>query len=147
MNTWTKKLAIDILLHTGIRLGELSALTPADILPTMHIDVNKTYVAVNGQKILIPPKTKDSKRCIPIPEPLYCEIQKYISEYRIPENSRLFSFTKATLQNYVNTISKKEGLPAINIYTFRNAYIDALRLKGLPSSKASAWLGLKKGME
>lgn len=162
MNTWTKKqyeqfsgasydepkkLAIDILFHTGMRLGELLALTPTDILPDMHIDVNKTYVTANGEEVLIPPKTQNSKRCIPIPKSLYCEIQKYISAYGIKEDCQIFSFTKTALQSYINMISKKEGLPPMNIHAFRHAHIKSLRLKGLPSSKTAVLLGFKKDVE
>lgn len=162
MNTWTQKhyeqfstasydeskgLAINILFHTGIRLGELSALTPADILPTMHIDVNKTYVASDKDGSLMPPKTHGSQRCISIPQSLYCKIQKYVSTYRIKEDCRLFSFAKASLQNYINTISKQERLPIINIHAFRHAYIRSLHLKDLPSSETATWSGLKKDMD
>lgn len=40
------KLAFDMLFYTGMREGELLALTPADILPDMRIDINKNYAKV-----------------------------------------------------------------------------------------------------
>ena len=42
------KLAFDMLFYTGMRSGELLALTPADILPTKRVDINKNYAKVRG---------------------------------------------------------------------------------------------------
>ncbi len=65
MNIWTQaeyekfskaiskssmKLAFDILFYTGMRSGELLALTPADILPSKRIDINKNYAKVKGKR-------------------------------------------------------------------------------------------------
>ena len=94
MNTWTQqqyeqfsnaikdepiKPAFDILFYTGIRLGELLALTPSDVLPSKCIDINKTYSESKNGGCILPPKTITSKRCVPIPDFLYSEIQEYIS--------------------------------------------------------------------
>ena len=62
MNIWTQKqyelfssniqksaikIAFDILFYTGMRSGELLALTPADILPSKRININKNYAKLN----------------------------------------------------------------------------------------------------
>ncbi len=68
MNIWTQKqysnaiqksvakLAFDILFYTGIRSGELLALTPADILPSKRININKNYAKINGEELFLEPK-------------------------------------------------------------------------------------------
>lgn len=42
------KLAFDILFYSGIREGELLALTPSDILPDKRISINKNYAKIRG---------------------------------------------------------------------------------------------------
>lgn len=52
--------------YTGIREGELLALTPADIdLDKQTLTVNKSYQRLNGQDIVTTPKTPKSNRTIP----------------------------------------------------------------------------------
>ena len=95
MNIWTQaqyeqfsaaiqkssaKLAFDVLFYTGIRSGELLALTPADILPSKRIDINKNYAKVNGEELFLEPKTLKAKRCISIPDFLYDDIQEYMAK-------------------------------------------------------------------
>ena len=79
MNIWTQaeyekfsnaiskssmKLAFDILFYTGMRSGELLALTPADILSSKRIDINKNYAKIKGEELFLEPKTPKAKRCI-----------------------------------------------------------------------------------
>lgn len=95
MNIWTQaqykqfpsaiqkssvKLAFNVLFCTVMRSGELLALTPADILPSKRIDINKNYVKANGEELFLEPKTPKAKRCISIPDFLYDDIQKYVSK-------------------------------------------------------------------
>ena len=54
---------------TGMRLGELRALTPNDIhIDEKYIDVNKSLQVVKGKEIITDPKTPKSKRKITIPD-------------------------------------------------------------------------------
>jgi integrase len=50
------KLAFDILFYTRIRSGELLALTPEDILPDKHLNINKNYAKLKGERLLLEPK-------------------------------------------------------------------------------------------
>lgn len=101
MNIWTQKeyerfsnaiskssmkLAFDILFYTGMRSGELLALTPADILSSKRIDINKNYAKIKGEELFLEPKTPKAKRCISIPDFLYDDIQEYISKLCIKGN-------------------------------------------------------------
>ena len=56
------KLAFDILFYTGIRSGELLALTPADILPDKRLSINKNFAKIKGKELFLEPKTPKSKR-------------------------------------------------------------------------------------
>ncbi len=71
-----KLYGIVICLYTGLRLGELMALTSADIdTKNLTISVNKTcYYGINENniftRIIDTPKTRNSKRIIPYPKQL-----------------------------------------------------------------------------
>jgi integrase len=57
------------LYYTGMREGELLALTPADVdLEHSTISVNKNFQRVNGQNLITTPKTPKSKRIITMPK-------------------------------------------------------------------------------
>lgn len=60
-------ICFQVLYWTGMREGELLALTAADIdLDTKQIDINKTYQCLHGEDIITTPKTRKSKRKVPI---------------------------------------------------------------------------------
>lgn len=53
---------------TGIRLGELLALTPSDIdFDKKTIAISKSYQRISGKDIVTEPKTSKSKRIITVP--------------------------------------------------------------------------------
>lgn len=82
-----------------MRTGKLLALTPADILPTKRVDINKNLTKVKGEELLLVPKTQKTKRCISIPDFLYDDIHEYISKlYGNNNEDRIFYFTKFALK-------------------------------------------------
>lgn len=88
-----KMFGVVLCLYTGLRIGELLALTWADIDLKRHfIYVNKTCINKNKCKsqIINEPKTESSKRSIPIPKQLIKSLRylkiKSKSKYVISEN-------------------------------------------------------------
>ncbi len=142
MNIWTQqqyeqfsqvikkphiKLAFDILFYTGIRSGELLALTPADILITKKIDINKNYARIKGKELFLEPKTPKSKRCISIPDFLYNDINNYMSQlYKIEKNDRIFCFTKSTLNRELKRNAEKAKLEPIRVHDLRHSHASML---------------------
>ena len=142
MNIWTQaqyeqfsgaiqkssvKLAFDVLFYTGMRSGELLALTPADILPSKRIDINKNYAKVKGEELFLEPKTSKAKRCISIPDFLYEDIQEYVSKlYGIEKGDRIFYFTKSALDKEIKRIAAKVGLPIIRVHDLRHSHASML---------------------
>ena len=142
MNIWTQeqyeqfssairkssvKLAFDILFYTGIRSGELLALTPADVLPSKRIDINKNYAKVKGKELFLEPKTAKARRCISIPDFLYNDIQEYISKlYGIGKGDRIFYFTKSALEKEIKRASEKAGLQPIRVHDLRHSHASML---------------------
>ena len=121
------RLAFDVLFYTGMRSGELLALTPADILPTKRIDINKNYAKVQGQELFLEPKTPKAKRCIAIPDFLYDDIREYISKlYGIEKGDRIFYFTKSALDKEIKRVAEKAGLPPIRVHDLRHSHASML---------------------
>ena len=69
---------IKVLAATGLRVGELKALTWDDIdYETPAIDVNKTYFEAKGQCGVGPTKTRNSNRSVEISDPLLRQLQTH----------------------------------------------------------------------
>lgn len=157
MNIWTRdeyerfanqidkssmRLAFDILFYTGIRSGELLALTPADILPSKRIDINKNYAKVNGEELFLEPKTPKAKRCISIPDFLYNDIQEYVAKlYGIEKGDRIFYFTKSALDKEIKRIAAKVGLPPIRVHDLRHSHASMLIEMGFAPLEIADRLG------
>lgn len=67
------RVAFQIMYWCGLRVGECLALTPADILPSKMVRVNKTHHREAGEDAPGPPKTDNSVREVPMPTFLYGE--------------------------------------------------------------------------
>lgn len=136
------KLAFEIMFFAGTRVGETIALTPADILPSKVIDVNKTMYRVNGENRVYDPKTSKSARKIPIPEFLYDEIQNYIkSIYGIGKNDNIFYFVRTTLNKNLDYFAKKAGVKRIRVHDLRHSHASLLIEMGQPILLISERLG------
>ena len=112
-----------ILYWTGIRCGELLALTISDFdlqKKTLHID--KNYQVVKGEEMITTPKTEKSNRIIDLPEFLCNEMEDYFSSlYKVDENSRIFTFTKSFLHHEMDRGSAKAGVKRIRLHDLRHS--------------------------
>ena len=68
--------------------------------PNKFIDINKTYQRLQGKDVITTPKTRKSKRKVPIPDFLCDELREFIStRYMITPDERLFPITKSYLSH------------------------------------------------
>lgn len=157
MNIWTKeqfdkfivtfrkpatRLAFNILFYTGIRVGELLALTPADILPDKRIDINKNFARSKGEDLIMTPKTDKSYRSISIPDFLFNEIQQYISSlYEIRPDDRIFYFTKSNMEHEIKRGAARAGIPVIRVHDLRHSHASMLIDMGFDILEISRRLG------
>lgn len=136
------KLAFDVLFYTRMRSGELLALTPADILPSKRIDINKNYAKVKGEELFLEPKTPKAKRCISIPDFLYDDINAYIAKlYGIQRTDRIFYFTKSALEKEIKRVSEKVGLEPIRVHDLRHSHASMLIDMGFEPLEIAERLG------
>lgn len=126
-------LMAEILFWTGVREGELLALTPKDIdLNRNLLYINKTYNRINGEDIISSPKTETSNRIISIPTFLRDEIKEYIdSHYGMPDDERLFPMVARTLQKRMKDLMQKAGVKMIRIHDFRHSHVAYLINQGV----------------
>ena len=115
--------AFQILYWTGIRCGELLALTKADFdLENRKLKISKTYQVVKGEEMITSPKTEKSNRTIELPEFLCEEMQDYFdSLYKIGDNSRILEVTKSYLHHEMDRGSKAANIKRIRIHDLRHS--------------------------
>ena len=115
------KMAFLLLYWTGMRIGELLALTYNDIdLEKRTISVNKSYQRIEGRDIITPPKTPKSKRIITIPPFLTEELKEYTSHlYGIMADERMFRFTKSYMEHEIIRGIKASGVKKIRLHDDR----------------------------
>ena len=120
--------AFELLYWTGIRSGELLALTPGDFdFEKQTLRINKTFHRSKGKDIITTPKTVKSNRIITLPPFLCDEIKDYLGMfYEIGESERMFSFTKSYLGHEMERGCKASGVKKIRIHDFRHSHVSLL---------------------
>ena len=115
--------AFQILFWTGIRCGEMLALTRADFdLGKRTLRINKTYQVIKGEELITSPKTEKSNRTIELPQFLCDEMQDYFdSIYKLDNDSRLFPITKTSLHREMTRGAKAAGVKRIRIHDLRHS--------------------------
>ena len=84
--------AYNTLFWTGLRIGELMALTRADLdFTAKTLTVNKSYQRLGDRDVITPPKTPKSNRTVSIPDFLCSLLKEYCdSLYDITDSDRIF---------------------------------------------------------
>lgn len=118
----------EILYYTGMRAGELLALTLNDIDFKNHtISIDKTFYRLPGKDTIQPPKTEESHRVVDIPEFLTEEIKDYVSHlYKPDPDERLFRKQLQYLRNVLQIRAKRAGVKIIRVHDIRHSHASAL---------------------
>lgn len=126
-------LMVELLFWTGMREGEMLALTPKDVdTDNNQIHINKTIYRYSGKDIVSTPKTECSNRTIEIPRFLNEEIKQFLNkQYEMPEDTRLFPIVARTLQKRVAILVEKAGVKRIRIHDFRHSHVAYLINQGV----------------
>ena len=136
-------LSFQILFWTGMRIGELLALTFDDVdLTARTITINKSYQRLKGRDIITPPKTPKSNRIISIPPFLAEDIQDYMkSLYDFRMDDRLLPVTKNFLENEMRRGVKLSGAKKIRIHDTRHSHASLLIELGFTPKEIAERLG------
>ena len=120
--------AFEMLYWTGIREGELLALTPADFdFEKRIVTINKSFQHLNGRDIITSPKTEKSNRTIQLPKFLCDEMQDYLKMlYDVGLEDRMFPVTKSYLHREMDRGSKQAGVKRIRIHDIRHSHVSLL---------------------
>ncbi len=139
-------ICFEVLYWTGMREGELLALSPADIdLDNKTISINRTYQRIEGKDVFTSPKTRKSKRKIPIPDFLCQELSDYIqSRYMLDADERLFPVTKSYLSHEMIRGCKNTGVKKIRIHDIRYSHASLLINQGCDALMLADRLGHEK---
>lgn len=135
--------AFQILYWTGIRSGELLAITRADFdMENRILRINKTFQVIKGKEMITTPKTEKSNRKIDLPEFLCDEMQEYFdSLYKLDDNSRIFEVTKSYLHHEMNRGSKATGVKRIRLHDLRHSNCALLINLGYSPTQIAERLG------
>lgn len=131
----------ETLYYTGMRKGELMALTLNDIdFKGNKITINKTYYQA-GDKTTTP-KTHSSNRVIDIPEFLTEELREYVTHLYQPDpESRLFIRGEKYLRLALNSTAEKSGIKRIRVHDIRHSHASLLIDMGANPVLIAARLG------
>lgn len=114
----------EILFWTGIREGELLALTMDDFdLIQNRMKIDKTYFRMHGEDVITTPKTVNSIRTIELPDFIVDEVKSYYKElYKHPGDQRLFPIVAEALQHVMKRHIKKSGVKQIRVHDLRHSH-------------------------
>ncbi|MCF0132561.1 MAG: site-specific integrase [Blautia sp.] len=136
------RVAFNILFYTGIREGELLALTPADVPKDEEvIDINKSYACVDQREYFLTPKTERSNRRVSIHKSLHKEIRDLIDGMQLEDDERIFYFKRGGLVDEFYRRTADAGLEQIKIHNLRHSHASMLIHMGVPITEISARLG------
>jgi len=137
---------LTLLYNTGLRIGELAALTESDIKDN-YIQVNKGYERVEGRDIIASPKNNNSIRNVYISESLQALLKEYIE--RIKPKGTLFHLeteylNQQRLREVLHKLAKGVGLNEtheIKLHNLRHSHASNLRLYGWNEYEIAQRLG------
>ena len=146
MDKHQSHIAFMTLYWTGMRIGELMALTASDIDITNNtISITKSYQRFDKKDVITEPKTPKSKRVISIPEFLAADYEDYLSKiYDLKENDRIFRFTKGYLTCEMKRGVKASGVKKIRLHDLRHSHCSHLIELGFRPVAIAERLGHEK---
>lgn len=135
-------LAFEVLYWTGIREGELLALTPKDFnFEKSIISINKSYQRIKGRDVITSPKTQKSNRLITASPFLMKEVKEHVDVNHIPSGERIFRLTKSFLYHEMRRGCALAGTKVIRIHDLRHSHVSLLIELGYSVSAIAERMG------
>ena len=138
------------MIGTGLRTQELLALTPEDIAEDgSQITVDKAIKMVNGNPTLGVPKSKRSRRIIPVPQ----DYRGHVKRMReLGGKAFIWASSRSNLlydvgtfrRQYYRALDKVPGVRRLSPHCCRHTYITRLEAKGVPMTLIARLAGHSK---
>lgn len=145
VNDYITKISLEVLFWTGIRQGELFALTQNDIdIDNGTISITKSLAKLsNGDIIINKPKTKTSERTVEIPPFLANGIKEFINRYPVAlkPDEQIFQTSKSNLAKKIKAIAEKANLKRIRVHDLRHSHASMLINLGFSALMVKERLG------
>lgn len=137
--------AFEMLYWTGIREGELLALTPADFdFKNQKLTISKSYQRIKGEDYVTEPKTEQSNRTIAMSGFLCDEMEDFLASlYGLEPNTRIFQITKSYLHHEMDRGCKESGVKRIRVHDVRHSHVAHLIELGFSPVAIAERLGHK----
>lgn len=137
------RVGLSVLFWTGLRIGELLALSPSDVdLEARTLSVQKSFQSIEGREVITDPKTYKSRRVLPLPDKLCEELQQYKDALYEPEpDDRLFPYTKHYFRRQMDRAAQKAGVKLIRLHDLRHSHAALLIRLNTPILLVSQRLG------
>lgn len=125
------RLLLRVLWETGVRVSELTSLTPDSI--------DFTSEAVH----VVTLKRRGHLRAVPIRPALLGELARHIAGAKIPSGERLFPVTRQRVHQIVRRAARRAELPQdrAHPHTLRHSFAIACVLARVPVLVLAEWLG------
>lgn len=126
-----KILIIKLLFWSGLRIGELLALTLNDVLIDQQaIQVNKTLLRSNEFGT---PKTDASNRIVSLPDCAWQPLMEYITKYLFKprKTDRLFMVSYLEITRFLKELCKAMNVPKIHLHSLRHSHASLLVRNGI----------------
>lgn len=116
----------ELLFYTGMRIGELRALTLSDIdFDKNTIRIDKTLP--RGADEATTPKTINSVRTISVPSEVMADLKEYTTHiYDLTSTNRLFFVEYQSIARYKNAVCSKHNIRQIRIHDLRHSHVSLL---------------------
>lgn len=126
------RVIFELLFWTGMRVGELIALTYKDFdFTAKTVSITKTFHRIKGEDIITAPKTQKSNRVISLPQFLVDMVKQYAAGiYGLDETARLFPITNSPIQDRMERYCKKSGVKKIRVHDLRHSHASFLIEQG-----------------
>ena len=120
--------ALQVLFYSGMRFGELLALTMEDFdFKANTINITKSLQHKASGDLVTPPKTDNGIRCVTMPKTIMEEVQAYTQRiYGLSATDRIFTFTKSLIRGNMQRCSAAANIPIIRIHDLRHSHVSLL---------------------
>ena len=124
----TARVAFNLLFWTGMREGELLALTLNDVdFDRSGIHIRKGYTRLHQEDLIQEPKTEKGRRFIPCPDFLMDMVRDYAARlYEYEPDERLFPFTKHWVNDQLKRCCARTGVKLIRVHDLRHSHASML---------------------